>query len=115
VDNFLRHLEAAMRMMLKVVIDTEAGNEAASKGQLGEMTRQIVSQLNPEAAYFLPEGGQRSCLIVFDLADTSQIPVVVEPLFVGAKAKVSLTPCMNLEDVEVGLAQAFPSSGQSSL
>jgi hypothetical protein len=104
-----------MPMMLKILIDTEAGNEAARKGQLQEVTKQIVSQLNPEVAYFVPEGGQRSCLVVFDMSDTSQIPVIVEPLFLGAKAQVTLTPCMNFEDLEKGLAQAFPESGQSSL
>jgi hypothetical protein len=104
-----------MRMMLKIVIDTEAGNEAARKGQLLEVTRQIATQLNPEAAYFLPDGGQRSCLIVFDMTDTSQIPVIAEPLFLGAKAQVTFTPCMNLEDVETGLRQAFPENGESNL
>jgi hypothetical protein len=104
-----------MRMMLKAVMDTEAGNEAARTGQLQEVTRQIVSQLNPEAAYFVSEGGQRSCLVVFDMTDSSQIPVIAEPLFLGAKAQVTLSPCMNIEDLEKGLAQAYPQRGESSL
>ena len=104
-----------MRMMLKAVMDTEAGNEAARKGQLQEVTKQIVSQLNPEAAYFVAEAGQRSCLVVFDMTDSSQIPVIAEPLFLGAKAQVTLSPCMNIEDLEKGLAQAYPQSGESSL
>ncbi|MCW2533366.1 MAG: sle [Blastococcus sp.] len=104
-----------MRMMLKVLIDTEAGNEAFLKGQLQGITKQIASQLNPEAAYFLPEGGRRSCLFVFDMTDASQIPAIVEPLFLGAKAQVTLTPCMNVDDLEKGLAQALPESGQSNL
>jgi hypothetical protein len=104
-----------MRMMLKVLIDTEAGNEAFLKGQLQGITKQIASQLNPAAAYFLPEGGRRSCLFVFDMTDASQIPAIVEPLFLGAKAQVTLTPCMNVDDLEKGLAQALPESGQSNL
>jgi hypothetical protein len=40
------------------------------------------------------------------LADPSQIPVVTEPLYQGAKAKVTLTPCMNLEDVKRGMDEA---------
>jgi hypothetical protein len=43
-----------MRMMLKAVIDTEAGNEAARNGQLPKITRGLVEQLHAEAAYFLP-------------------------------------------------------------
>jgi hypothetical protein len=96
-----------MRMMLRAVIDTEAGNEAARKGQLPIITRQLVEQLHAEAAYFLPEDGQRSCLVVFDMTDTAQIPVIVEPLFLGANARVSLVPCMNLEEVQRGMTEAF--------
>ena len=104
-----------MRMMLKAVMDTEAGNEVARKGQLKDITSQLVRQLNAEAAYFVAEEGRRSCLIVFDMTDSSQIPVIAEPLFLGAKAQVTLSPCMNIEDLEKGLAQAYPESGQSSL
>jgi hypothetical protein len=96
-----------MRMMLKAVIDTEAGNAAARKGELPKITRGLVEQLHAEAAYFLPEDGQRSCLVVFDMTDTAQIPVVVEPLFLGANARVTLVPCMNLDEVERGMAEAF--------
>jgi hypothetical protein len=52
---------------------------------------------------------------VFDMTDASQIPAIVEPLFLGAKAQVTLTPCMNVDDLEKGLAQALPESGQSNL
>jgi hypothetical protein len=38
--------------------------------------------------------------MVFDLADPSQIPVLTEPMYQQGKAKVTLTPCMNLEDLE---------------
>jgi hypothetical protein len=37
---------------------------------------------------------------VFDMADPSQIPVITEPLFNLAKAKITLTPCMTLEDIK---------------
>jgi hypothetical protein len=108
-------METVMRMMLKVVIDTDAGNEAAQKGQLLEVTRQLVAQLDPEAAYFVPDGGQRACLMVFDMTDTSQIPVIAEPLFLGAKAQVTFAPCMNFEDLERGLNEAYPHGGSSAV
>jgi hypothetical protein len=104
-----------MRMMLKAVIDTEAGNEVARKGQLQDITKHLASQLNAEAAYFVAEGGQRSCLFVFDMTDSSQIPVIAEPLFLGAKAQVTFAPCMNLEDLERGLSQVMSQSGESTL
>ena len=103
-----------MRMMLKAVVDTDAGNEAARKGQMLELTQRLVEQLDPEAAYFVTEGGQRSALIVFDMADTSQIAVIAEPLFLDGRAHVTFVPCMNLEDLETGLGQVYPQNGEST-
>ncbi|MGR6966782.1 hypothetical protein ACU610_20180 [Geodermatophilus sp. URMC 61] len=103
-----------MRMMLKAVIDTAAGNEAAREGRLLEFTHRLVEQLDPEAAYFVTENGQRSCLLVFDMADTSQIVVIAEPLFLDGKAQVTFVPCMNLEDLETGLGRLYPQDAASA-
>jgi hypothetical protein len=95
-----------MRMMLKAVVDTEAGNEALRNGSMMKAIEQMVQELHPEAAYFTAsDDGQRSCLVVFDMADSSQIPVVSEPLFHGARARVTLTPCMDLDDLQAGLSR----------
>jgi hypothetical protein len=103
-----------MRMMLKAVMDTEAGNEAARKGQILELTQRLVEQLDPEAAYFVTEGGRRSCLLVFDMTDTSQIAVIAEPLFLDGRAQVTFVPCMNLEDLERGVGQVYPPDAAST-
>jgi hypothetical protein len=95
-----------MRMMLKAVVDTEAGNEALRNGSMVKAIEQMVQELHPEAAYFTAsDDGQRSCLLVFDMADSSQIPVISEPLFHGARARVTLTPCMDLDDLQAGLSR----------
>jgi hypothetical protein len=95
-----------MRMLLKAVLDTEAVSEDVRSGAGGEAIDRMQEALQPEALYFFGEDGQRTVLAVFDLADPSQIPVVTEPLYQGAKAKVTLTPCMNLEDVKKGMEEA---------
>ena len=95
-----------MRMLLKAVLDTEAVSEDVRSGAGGEAIDRLQEALQPEALYFFGEDGQRTVLAVFDLADPSQIPVVTEPLYQGAKAKVTLTPCMNLEDVKKGMEEA---------
>ena len=95
-----------MRMMLRAVMDTEAANEMSRKGEMHDVTKQLVAQLDAEAAYFVADGGQRSCVIVFDMTDSAQIPVITEPLFQGVKAQVTLAPCMNLDDLERGLSEA---------
>jgi hypothetical protein len=43
---------------------------------------------------------------VFDMADPSHITVMSEPLFNLAKAKITLTPCMTLDDIKKGVEEA---------
>ena len=94
-----------MRMMLKAIMDTEAGNEAIRNGSMSQVVDHLVKGLSAEAAYFFPEDGHRTALVVFDLADPSQIPALTEPLFSSGRARVTLTPCMNLDDLQKGLGQ----------
>ena len=94
-----------MRMMLKAVFDTEAASEVIGSGQGAAVNRQFAERFQPEAFYAFAEEGQRAILMVFDMADTSQIPVLTEPLFQQGKAKVTMIPCMNLEDLEKGFEE----------
>jgi hypothetical protein len=43
--------------------------------------------------------------MVFDLPDTSDIPVFAEPLFRKLNADVLIAPAMNREDLGKGLSQ----------
>ena len=98
-----------MRMMLRAVVDTDAGNEALRNGTMVKAIEQMVQQLHPEAAYFVgSEDGQRACVVVFDMADSAQLPVISEPLFQTGRARVTLTPCMNIDDLQTGLSQVSP-------
>ena len=88
--------------MLKAVIDTEAANQGSLAGTVVENTARLVDALKAEAAYFVVQDGQRTCIIVFDMEDPSQIPAVCEPMFLSTKAKITLTPCMTLEVLREG-------------
>jgi hypothetical protein len=88
-----------MRMMLKVSIPVEPGDAGIQTGQLQQITAEALDTLKPEAAYFFAEGGVRTALMVFDLADPSDIPSVLEPFLGGLNAGVSLTPVMNADDL----------------
>ena len=61
--------------------------------------------LEPEAAYFGPDGGVRTCFFVFDLAHPSQIPPISERFFQAANARVEMFPVMNQEELQRGLSQ----------
>ena len=43
---------------------------------------------------------------VFDLADPSEIRVISEALYQRANVKLTLTPCMTLEDMKKGIEEA---------
>ena len=93
-----------MRMMLKIQMPVGAGNAAITSGSLPETLRQVMELIHPECAYFFPEDGKRAALMVFEMTNSEQIPAIVEPLFMGFDAAVTLTPVMNGDELEAGLA-----------
>ena len=95
-----------MRMMLKITIPVEAGNKAIKDGTLSRIIQGTLERLKPEAAYFLAEEGKRTALLFFNMQDVSQIPVIVEPLFMGMNASLMMVPVMNADDLRKGLAEA---------
>jgi hypothetical protein len=95
-----------MRVMMKVSVPVEAGNRGIKEGILPKTIMGFVEQMKPEACYFMPEGGKRNALFVFDLADPTMIPTAAEPFFAHLNAAIEITPVMNLEDMKVGVEKA---------
>ena len=62
-----------------------------------------MEELEPEAAYFWPENGERAGMIVFDMADKTQIPQIAEPLYMNVDAAVEFLPVMNANDLKEAL------------
>jgi hypothetical protein len=94
-----------MRMMLRFTLPVEKGNAAVNEGSVGRTMESIMGKLKPEAAYFTALDGVRGGMIFFDMADTSQIPELIEPFFLNLNAKVELVPVMNGDDLRKGLAK----------
>lgn len=95
-----------MRTLLKFSLPVEAGNSSIKDGSLSKVMQSMLERLKPEAAYFCPESGKRGGFMVFDLETQSDIPSVLEPLFIRLNASVELSPVMNADDLTVGLAKA---------
>ena len=95
-----------MRMLLKVSVPVEHGNDAAKSGALQRTIQATIEALKPEAAYFYPEDGKRTAVMVFDMKGSWQLPATVEPLFQALGAGVYLTPVMNGEDLQRGFKEA---------
>ena len=93
-----------MRVMLRARLDTQASNKAIKDGSLPKLMESMMEQLKPEAAYFGPNEGGRSCTFVFDMQDSSVMPTIAEPLFEQLGAKIEIQPVMNSEDMQKGLA-----------
>jgi hypothetical protein len=94
-----------MRTMIRIRIPVEAGNRAVKDGTMLETISGALERLKPEAAYFLPDQGVRTALLVVYVQDPAEVPVLVEPFFSKLDAAVELLPVMNAEDLKLGLAQ----------
>jgi hypothetical protein len=95
-----------MRMMLRFTLPVEKGNQAFKDGSLGKTLEAIMAKLKPEAAYFGPSHGKRGGMIFFDMAETSQIVEIAEPLFSNLHAEIELVPVMSGDDLKKGFAKA---------
>jgi hypothetical protein len=96
-----------MRMLMKVQIPTKAGNAAIKDGSLPEIVGKALEALKAEAAYFTSEEGNRTALIFFDMADSSDIPPAAEPFFMGLDAKITFAPVMNADEMRSGVGKAM--------
>lgn len=63
------------------------------------------AKIAPEAAYFLPEHGQRTALFFVDLKEPSAIPLMAEPFFKNLNASIECAPVMNVEEMKAGVAK----------
>ncbi len=94
-----------MRTMLRWTVPAADGNRTIAEGAMQKSIETMLRDLKPEAAYFFANDGKRSGLVVFDMADSSQIPAIAEPLFHVFNAEVELLPVMNAEDLQKAFAK----------
>jgi hypothetical protein len=93
-----------MRTMIKWTMPVERGNQAVADGTLKETFEALFEKLKPEAAYFYPEDGYRAAMMVFDMKDSSEVAQIAELLFSKLDASFHITPVMNGDDLQKGLA-----------
>ena len=93
-----------MRMMLRWTVPVDKGNAMVKDGSMGTVIESLMEQLQPEAAYFFAEGGERSGMMFFDMKESADIPGIAEVLFQGADASVEFVPVMNGEDLKQALS-----------
>jgi len=89
-----------MRFMITASWPVAAGNAAARAGTMGETIQAILEDIKPEAVYFAAVDGQRTTIMIIDLASASDLPRVAEPWFLAFDASIDATPLMTPEDLE---------------
>jgi len=96
-----------MRTMIRITIPVDAGNKGIQDGSLPKTLSDAMSRLKPESAYFYSDRGIRTAIMVIDMNDTSEIPVIAEPLFSGMNAAVEFIPVMNAEELKAGITKVM--------
>ncbi|HTQ02769.1 MAG TPA: hypothetical protein VMI54_02890 [Polyangiaceae bacterium] len=94
-----------MRTFVKVRIPTPRGSKALVEGTIPKIVGDFMERAKPEAAYFGADTGWRTAYFVIDLKESSELPPLFEPLFVGLDAEIEATPIMNAEELRTGLSQ----------
>jgi hypothetical protein len=88
-----------MRFLLKISIPVEAGNAAAKKDGF-KAVQLLLEEQEPEAAYFLPDGGKRTAILIVNMEDASQLAEITEQWYLALNASVECTPVMLPGDLQ---------------
>ncbi len=93
-----------MRMLVEFTFPSAVGNEVVRSGKVGKVFEQLGEEFHPEAMYMFPRDGERAGLMVIETDDPGFDAQIGERLWFGLNAKVTVTPCMNGEDLGKALA-----------
>lgn len=93
-----------MRVMAKITMPVESGNQAIENGTLGTVMERAAERWKPEAMFFTTFEGHRTAFMVFDLPEASDMPPFAEPFFRELNADVEMAPAMNGGDLRKGLS-----------
>jgi hypothetical protein len=88
-----------MRMLLKVKFPLESFNTAVKDGSIGKKMKAILEVMKPEAAYFTEVDGHRGGIMVVNVENSSQVPVLAEPWFLTFNAECEFRVAMTPEDL----------------
>ena len=90
-----------MKFLVRATMPVEAGNALVRNPNFGKIMQDVLADLKPEAVYYAVERGQRTIYFVVNFADASEIPRIVEPLWLTMKADIDFIPAM---DQKIGRA-----------
>ena len=89
-----------MRILLNVKLPHREFNAAVKDGSVGSKLNRILESIRPEAVYFTEQDGQRSAVLIVEMADASKIPALAEPWFLTFNADVQFRVVMTPDDLQ---------------
>lgn len=93
-----------MRMLLNIGFPVNEFNKAVKDGSISPKIEGILEEIRPEAVYFTEQFGQRAAVVIVNVDNPSQVPVLAEPWFLNFNASVELRIAMTPGDLkEAGL------------
>lgn len=95
-----------MRMLLTVEMPHEPFNSLVRSGKAGEVLKNILETIKPEAAYFTEHDGKRGGVFLVNVQNASEVPALSEPFFLKFNADCKFRVVMSPEDLQkAGLEQ----------
>jgi len=88
-----------MRMLMHVRLPLEPFNTAVRDGSAGPKIKRILEAIKPEATYFSEYLGHRGGVLVVNVNDPSDVPVLAEPWFLTFNAEVEFRIAITPEDL----------------
>ncbi|MEE9588142.1 MAG: hypothetical protein V3V97_08990 [Hyphomicrobiaceae bacterium] len=91
-----------MRIMMKIKIPVEKGNQAFADGSMQKAFEQLMERLKPEASYFYMEDGLRAATLICNVDEEYRFFEAHEPMFAALNALIDETPVLTWEDMATG-------------
>ncbi|MDD5362066.1 MAG: panthothenate synthetase [Ignavibacteria bacterium] len=88
-----------MRFIATVRLPVEPFNSLVMEGSAGKLIGKILEENKPEHVYFTETNGERSCIMIVNVDDASQIPAISEPWYLSFEADVEYRIAMTPEDL----------------
>ena len=87
-------------MLMQIRLPTATYNAAVRDGSAGSKTNAILDEVKPEAVYFTEMNGQRTVIMIVELAKPSMIPTLAEPWFLTFEADVAFHVVISDQDLQ---------------
>ena len=88
-----------MKMLVNVTCPVEPFNSMVRNGTAGETMVRIIESTRPETIYFTEFDGNRSVVMIVEVASASAVPTIAEPWYLNFEAECEFKIAMSPDDL----------------